>query len=57
MNKNLYPSPYELQEVLSSYTKRAFVDLFARERGVFFLNAKHEEIRGIYHISYMKKVR
>lgn len=43
MNKNLYPSPYELQEVLSSYTKRAFVDLFARERGVFFLNAKHEE--------------
>ena len=44
MNKNLYPSPYELQEVLSSYTKRAFVDLFARERGVFFLNAKHEEI-------------
>ena len=44
MNKNLYPSPYELQEVLSSYTKRAFVDLFARERCVFFLNAKHEEI-------------
>lgn len=45
MNKdNVYPTPYEIREVLSSYAKRSAVNKLAQSMGVVLINAKHDEI-------------
>lgn len=45
MNKdNIYPTPYEIKEVLNSYAKRSAVNKFAQCRGVVLMNARHDEI-------------
>ena len=43
MNKNKYPTPYEIEEVFYSFLKRNFIDSFSQTMGVFFINARHED--------------
>jgi hypothetical protein len=39
-----YPSSYELKEVLSTMTQRSFINDFAKSRGIFVTNVKHDEL-------------
>jgi hypothetical protein len=56
MNEIKYPTPYEVQEVLNSFLKRSFVDLFSQSMGVFFINARQEDVsKSLSHIMYDKK--
>lgn len=43
MNKNIYPTPYEVKEVLNSFIKRNDVNKFAQSIGVVLINAKQDE--------------
>lgn len=53
MNKNNYPSPFEIQEVVNSFLKRNFVDSFAHEMGIFFMNARQEDIaKELSHVMF-----
>ena len=53
MNKNNYPSPFEIQEVVNSFLKRNFVDNFAHEMGIFFMNARQEDIaKELSHVMF-----
>lgn len=56
MNKNKYPTPYDIQEVLNSFSKRYFVDLFSQRRGVFYYNARQSDVaKSLSNILYEKK--
>jgi hypothetical protein len=56
MNEIKYPTPYEIQEVLNSFLKRNFVDSFSQSMGVFFINARQENVsKSLSHILYDKK--
>jgi hypothetical protein len=44
MNNKIYPTPYEIKEVLNSFAKRSAVNKFAQSRGIVLVNARHEDI-------------
>jgi len=53
MNKNKYPSPYEIQEVINNFLKRGFVDNFTHGMGIFLMNARQEEVaKELSHIMF-----
>ena len=57
MNKlNKYPTPYEIKEVLTNFLKRSFVNSFAQSKGIFFINARQEDVsKNLSHLLYDKK--
>jgi len=56
MNKDKYPTPYDIQEVLNSFSKRHFVDLFSQKRGIFYINTRQRDVaRSLSNILYDKK--
>lgn len=53
MNKSNYPSPYDIQEVINNFLKRNFVDNFIHEMGIFYMNARQEDIaKELSHIMF-----
>lgn len=53
MNKNNYPSPFEIQEVFNNFLKRNFVDSFTHEMGIFFMNARQEDVaKELSHVMF-----
>jgi hypothetical protein len=56
MNEIKYPTPYEIQEVLNNFLKRNFVDSFAQSKGIFFINARQEDVsKSLSHLLYDKQ--
>jgi hypothetical protein len=41
---NHYPSRYEIEQALSEFCKRSFVDEFAQSKGIFITNATQDEL-------------
>ncbi len=44
MSKIKYPTPYELKEVLTNFANRSFVTQMCQSKGIFFINARHEDV-------------
>ena len=44
MNKNVYPSAFDLQEFCCHFLKRSALNRFAQSEGIFLVNANSEDI-------------
>ena len=44
MNNNKYPTPYEIEEVCNNFLKRGFINSFMQGKGIFFINARQEDL-------------
>jgi len=44
MNKNKYPTPFELYEVINSFANREFVNRFSQSKGLFYINARQDMV-------------
>lgn len=44
MNEYKYPTPYETKEVFNSFLKRSYVDYFCQSLGIFYINARQEDV-------------